>query len=188
MIKERGILSKFKPMPVDPSRVEMGIALEDHEEESTLLRRIDREVDSEDELVSPRGDLARLLRLKADAEWNASRRSVLAPVEPVAEAGPSSEPSPPDGVCARDFLSFSHNSIMATLLQIDMNQYVATKRDSFWEFGWSPGRKAVGRPFPRVPRKVKNGRGRRGGEHESAAPAGQRCGAGLGAGCSDLGS
>lgn len=97
VIKEMGILSKFKPMPVDPTRVEMEIALEDHEEESVLLRRIEHEVDSEDELLTPRGDLARLLRLKADAEWNGSRRTEPAPAGQMAEAGPS-EPAPPEGV------------------------------------------------------------------------------------------
>lgn len=67
VIKELGILSRLKSLPVDPRRVEMEIALEDHEEESVLLRRISREVEGEHELASPRGDLGRLLRLKAEA-------------------------------------------------------------------------------------------------------------------------
>lgn len=74
VIKELGILSRLKPMSVDPARVEMEIALEDHEEESLLLRRIDREVFDEKDLPAPRGDLSRLLRLKSEAESNSSRR------------------------------------------------------------------------------------------------------------------
>lgn len=88
VIKELGLLSRLRPMAVDPSRVEMEIALEDHEEESVLLKRIQQEVDGEDEVASPRGDLGRLLRLKSDAECGGSRRS-----EPPS-AAPASAPSP----------------------------------------------------------------------------------------------
>lgn len=95
VIKELGILSKLKPMSVNPSRVEMEIALEDHEEESVLLRRIEREVDKEDELATPRGQLRRLLKLKSDAELNSSRRSDLGADEEV-ETGPL-QPAPPEG-------------------------------------------------------------------------------------------
>jgi hypothetical protein len=60
VIKELGILSRSGSLSVEPSRVEMEIAVERHEEESELLRRIEREVDRED-VPSPRGELARLL-------------------------------------------------------------------------------------------------------------------------------
>jgi AcrR family transcriptional regulator len=74
VIKELGILSRPRPLLVKPSRVEMEIALEDHEEESVLLKRISHEVEDEEDLASPRGDLGRLLRLKGDAELGGSRR------------------------------------------------------------------------------------------------------------------
>jgi hypothetical protein len=81
VIKELGILSKAKPLTADPSRVEMEIALEDHEEESVLLRRIEKEVDKETDLMSPRGNLARLLRLQHEAEQEAIRRSRLPDIQ-----------------------------------------------------------------------------------------------------------
>lgn len=87
VIKELGILSRHRPLTTDPSRVEMEIALEDHEEESVLLRRIEKEVDKEPDLLSPRGDLARLLRLQHEAEDEGIRRSRL-PETPEAKAEP----------------------------------------------------------------------------------------------------
>jgi hypothetical protein len=93
VIKELGIVSRAKPLTADPSRVEMEIALEDHEEESVLLRRIEKEVDKEHDLMSPRGDLARLLRLQHEAEQEAIRRSKL----PDAQEG-KTEAEPADGV------------------------------------------------------------------------------------------
>jgi predicted DNA-binding protein (UPF0251 family) len=75
VIKELGILTQHQPLTVDPSRVEMEIALEDHEEESVLLRRIESEVDNEPDVMSPRGSLARLLRLQSEAEQKALQES-----------------------------------------------------------------------------------------------------------------
>jgi len=87
VIKELGIVSRpGKPLLVKPSRVEMEIALEDHEQESVLLKRISHEV--EEDLPSPRGDLGRLLRLKADAELGGSRRSELTFAEREPEVSP----------------------------------------------------------------------------------------------------
>lgn len=94
VIKELGILSRDKPLIADPSRVEMEIALEDHEEESVLLRRIESEVDKETDLMSPRGGLARLLRLQSEAEQDAIRRSKLPDAQEVkSEAEPAEEVS-----------------------------------------------------------------------------------------------
>jgi hypothetical protein len=93
VIKELGIVSRAKPLAVDPTRVEMEIALEDHEEESVLLRRIEKEVDKEPDLMSPRGNLARLLRLQHEAEQEGIRRSRL----PDAQEG-KTEAEPAEGV------------------------------------------------------------------------------------------
>lgn len=75
VIKELGILSRpGNPLPVDPARVEMEIALEGHEEETWLLKRVNQELDLEGDLPAPRGDLGRLLRLRADMVLGGSRR------------------------------------------------------------------------------------------------------------------
>lgn len=91
VIKELGILSRHRPLTADPSRVEMEIALEDHEEESVLLRRIEKEVEKEPDLMSPRGNLARLLRLQHEAEDEGIRRSKLPDVQEGKAAAVSAE-------------------------------------------------------------------------------------------------
>lgn len=60
LVKELGLLQRSQSLGVDPSRVQMEIAVERHEEESVLLERIEREVDRED-VLSPRGELKLLL-------------------------------------------------------------------------------------------------------------------------------
>jgi hypothetical protein len=93
VIKELGILSRpNNPLPVDPSRVEMEIALEGHEEETWLLKRVNQELDLEGDLPAPRGNLGRLLRLRADMELGRSRppkRTVAEPDPKPAQTEPS---------------------------------------------------------------------------------------------------
>jgi transposase len=90
VIKELGILSRPKSLSVDPKHVEMEIAVERHEEETVLLQRIEREMTGD--LISPRGDLSRLLRIRHDAETGE------ASVPPV----PGSAQGEPDANAAAD--------------------------------------------------------------------------------------
>ena len=94
MIKELGLVSRLKPLAVKPSRVEMEIALEDHEEESVLLNRIEREVEGHDDVISPRGNLARLMRLGSEAQLAGTQRTHSVSGEPQGEPGPEAPASP----------------------------------------------------------------------------------------------
>ena len=86
VIKEMGILARppRRPLSTDPSRVEREIAVEDHEEESELLRRIEQEL--EGDLPTPRGDLKRVLSV----QWEKAHRNAR-------PAGHEPEPEPPAG-------------------------------------------------------------------------------------------
>lgn len=94
VIKELGIVSsRPKVLPVDPSRVELEIALERHEEETVLLKRVDDERDLDGDLAAPRGELGRLLRLKRDMELGVSRRPERAALDHQADGN---APAPAD--------------------------------------------------------------------------------------------